>query len=533
MKKIISLNIFSSRLLMLSAVILTALATALTGCIKNDVPYPHIQANFRSISAEGQSQSASIDSVNRVVTFYFPEEANIYSVKVKDYTLTPDATVVDNALSQSLDLSSDKTVTLRLYYDYDWTITGVRNIERYFTVAGQIGSAIIDEPAHRVVAYVSETTDIKAVQVQTFKLGPSAAEVSDDLTGKTVDFTSAVHVKISDYGHDEDWTIYIEQTDSSVTTVRVDAWTCVAWVYGQAEAGADNSVEYRLKGDSQWTRVPDSWLTIDGGSFYARIIHLNPLTTYEARAVSGDEAGEVIEFTTGMNVQLPNSDMDDWNLDGKVWNPWADGDESFWDTGNKGATTLGSSNSYPTEDTPSGKGLAACLETRFIGIGIVGKLGAGNVFVGKYVRTDGTNGILNMGREFTQRPTKVRGYLKYTTAPISSVSSGLEYMKGQPDTCIVWCALVDLDAPLEIRTNPSNRQLFDENASYVVAYGRVQYGHNVDGYTPFEFELNYRSTQRTPKYLMLAASASKYGDYFTGGNGAVMYVDDFELEYDY
>jgi hypothetical protein len=33
-------------------------------------------------------------------------------------------------------------------------------------------------------------------------------------------------------------------------------------------------------------------------------------------------------------------------------------------------------------------------------------------------------------------------------------------------------------------------------------------------------------------YIILVASSSKYGDYFTGGDGSVMYIDDFELVYD-
>ena len=32
---------------------------------------------------------------------------------------------------------------------------------------------------------------------------------------------------------------------------------------------------------------------------------------------------------------------------------------------------------------------------------------------------------------------------------------------------------------------------------------------------------------------MICASASKYGDYFTGGAGATMYIDDIKLVYDY
>lgn len=251
------------------------------------------------------------------------------------------------------------------------------------------------------------------------------------------------------------------------------------------------------------------------------------------RAVSGDEYGMEIEFTTGVDLQVPDCDFDNWWLDGKVWCPWAQGGVRYWDTGNKGATTLGSSNTYPIEDTPTGTGMAASLETRFVGIGMIGKLAAGNIFVGEYVRTDGTNGILSFGRPFTERPTKLRGYMKYHSAPISSVTAGFENLRDRPDSCIVWTALIDADQPFEIRTNPNNRHLFDPEASDVIAYGKMECGYDVPEYQQFEFELQYKATDRVPKYILIVASASKYGDYFTGGNGSLLCIDDFELLYDY
>ncbi|MDE5635325.1 MAG: PCMD domain-containing protein, partial [Muribaculaceae bacterium] len=93
--------------------------------------------------------------------------------------------------------------------------------------------------------------------------------------------------------------------------------------------------------------------------------------------------------------------------------------------------------------------------------------------------------------------------------------------------------LIDSNEPFEIRTNPKDRQLFDPAGSEVVAYGNIQYGKTVTDYIPFEFEFKYTSTQRVPKYILIVASASKYGDYFTGGNGSVLYVDDLNLLYDY
>jgi hypothetical protein len=97
----------------------------------------------------------------------------------------------------------------------------------------------------------------------------------------------------------------------------------------------------------------------------------------------------------------------------------------------------------------------------------------------------------------------------------------------------VYIALLDSSQPVEIRTNPKNRQLFDPNGSSVVAYGSFQSGQTIPNYIPFEIELDYRATNRVPTYIMIVASASKYGDYFTGGVGSVLYIDDLELLYDY
>lgn len=517
----------------LKAVALTAVLAATTSCIKNDIPYPHIQANIETIEAVGESQGARIDTINRTVTFRFPEEVDIYNVSISNYSLTEGAEVVDNVFDKPIDLSKPLSVNLFLYYDYEWTLTGIQDIERYMTVNGQVGATTIDVPAHRVLLSVADTQDLEKISVESIKLGPVGSTMTPDLNGEVANLSKPLQVTVTTHGRSEVWTIYAQATAAVVTTARVDAWTNVAWVYGQGLDGADFGVEYRIKGDEQWSAVPQQWLTVNGGSFYARLIHLSPQTTYQARAVAGTEYGSTIEFTTGLAVQPPNMDFDSWWLDGKVWCPWAEGSPQYWGTGNKGATTLGNSNTVPTDDTVTGTGQAAMLQTKFVGIGMIGKLAAGNIFIGDYVRTEGTNGVLAFGRPFTERPTKLRGYYKYTTAPISSVISAFDYMKGQPDTCVVWCALIDQPSQFEIRTNPQNRQLFDPDGPTVVAYGQMQMGENVPNYTPFEIELKYKSTDRTPKYLLITASASKYGDYFTGGNGAVMVVDNFELVYDY
>ena len=520
-----------------STIILFAIISVLlSGCIKNDIPYPKIQADFLSISAEGQSAEAAIDTKKLTVTLTFPENADIGKVKISDYALTENATLVSPDFNEPLDLRSGNVkAVLRLYQDYEWTISAAWQIERYFTVENQVGATVIDVPGRRIVAYVPKSTDLSSVKILSCKLGPD--EVSEYLpqpVGKYANFNSPLIIFVEYFGVREKWTVYVRKTDSDVSTDKVDAWTNVIWAYGSAQEGKDNGFEYRKESDAEWTKVPAEWVTHDGGSFTARIIHLDASTKYLVRAYSGDVYGAELSATTDSKYQIPNLGFDDWWLNGKVWNPWSQSGESFWDTGNKGATTLGDSNSAPTDDTWNGTaGKAAMLQTKFVGISVVGKLAAGNIFTGEFIRVDGTNGVLNFGRPFTGRPTRLRGYLKYTTSPIAYTSKELANLKGEPDTANIYIALTDWDKPYEIRTNPKNRQLFDANSDAVIGYGSVQYGYDIENYTEFVINIDYRSTSRVPKYVVIVASASKYGDFFTGGGASTLWIDNFSLDWDY
>ena len=241
-----------------------------------------------------------------------------------------------------------------------------------------------------------------------------------------------------------------------------------------------------------------------------------------------------MSFTTGEAATIPNMGFEDWHQDGKVICPWKEGDNRWWDTGNWGsAGMLGEKYNIttPVEDIYSGSTgvFAAKLNSR----SIAGILAAGNLFIGEFKERDNTNGILGFGREFSARPTKLKGHFKYTVATIDNADDAHKDLMGKPDTCIVWIALGDWNEPVEIRTNPKNSKYFDKNDPNIIAYGEMNCGETVSAYKDFEIELDYRSTSRVPKYLLIVCSASKYGDYFTGGAGSTMWVDDFSFEYDY
>ena len=146
--------------------------TLMAGCIRNDIPYPRIQANFLTFTAAGQDQGASIDTINRVVTVHFPETVDIRNVSVEEYSITTGATLHGADLSMPLDMESPVRVTLSLYQDWPWSIVAQQPVERYFTVSGQVGQTLIDVPGQRVVVYVAKSADLSRIYIETAKLGP-------------------------------------------------------------------------------------------------------------------------------------------------------------------------------------------------------------------------------------------------------------------------------------------------------------------------------------------------------------------------
>lgn len=522
--------------MMVCRICLIAVLTAMvSGCIKNDLPYPRIPQNILKLAAVGESAPATIDSVNYVATVFLNEDVDIYAVSFDEFEYTAGATADPDLLEGTYDLSVPIVVTLSRYQKYQWIIKARQEIERRFAVEGEIGSSVIDVIGHRIIVTVPETANLTALRLTDIKLGPAGlTTMLPDLQPGPIDLSKPLRVAVTVHGRTEDWTIYCEKSKTLVSTTGVDAWSRVIWAYGTGPADDKGGFRYRKKGDEEWITVPEESVIQTGGSFSVCIAHVEPLTEYEVCAFAGDNPGQAVTVTTQATEILPDGSFDQWWLDKKVWCPWSEGGEQFWDTGNTGAATLGESNVQPSDNVPPGlTGQSAKLETRFVGLFGIGKLAAGSIYTGKFRKVDGTNGILDFGQPWRVRPTKLRGYYNYTTAPIDYVSTELADLKGRPDTCAIYIALTDWTAPYEIRTNPKNRQLFNPASPSVIAYGELNRGDNTDGWEEFEIELDYRSTSRVPTYIQITSAASKYGDYFTGGSGAVLFVDQYTLDYDY
>ncbi len=222
--------------------------------------------------------------------------------------------------------------------------------------------------------------------------------------------------------------------------------------------------------------------------------------------------------------------FDDWYQDGKIWFPGADADNCFWDTANKGSSAL---SIFPTtpEESMVISGKAARLESKKVAL--VG-LAAGNIYTGKFIEAvmnlSNPGAKLDWGIPFTSRPLALKGHYKYEPKTIDQAKAPYTDMKGKTDIGQIQIMLTDWDAPFRVSTADQKFVNVDTD-QHIIAYGTIDL-NETSSYQEFTINVEYRNRRKIPKYIVIVASASKYGDYFTGGVGSTLYLDEFELVYD-
>ena len=308
---------------------------------------------------------------------------------------------------------------------------------------------------------------------------------------------------------------------------------------------------YRYRGQQTWTTVEPSSSTARTTTHFLELSDLEADTEIEytascTKADGSEFTSDVKTFTTAATPQLPNAGFEDWDESGKAYLICAPGDERFWDSGNHGSATMSKNVTTKDETVKHGGNYSAKLQSQFVGIGgLIGKFAAGNVFIGKYLDTNGTNGVLGWGRPFTSRPMALKGYVKYTPANTEYSDNTTEYPKGVMDKGILYVALLDgskvqgdtqyPDYPVVVKTEKQSDgkpKLFNKDGADVIAYGEIIFSEATagDGMVEFTVPLNYNRTDILPSYILCTASASNGGDYFAGG-ASVMYLDDLQLVY--
>jgi hypothetical protein len=540
---------------------------AFTGCITNDLPYPVVVPNVVSVEVEGAG-NVEIDNAKRVITVHLQEYVNPRKVNVKSIEVDSEIAEFSSALIGVHDLSSPYRFSIRTYDDYEWTLTAVKNIDRYFTVEGQIGSSVIDEANCRAVATVGKDTDIADIKVTSLKLGPEGlSDYSKDMSSLK-DFTHGQTVDVTFFDETQTWNLFVEVTDVSVDIVKVNSWARKAYVTCAGTAGQENGVQYRKLGTLKWTPVSQEDITSEGGTFTAQINGLDPDTAYEVYAYSGEDATDVWEFTTEPATMIPNGSFEYASkVAGKDYYKFydpscgvSDGMYMFWGSGNgegsegvNGSANLGIVITYiDTEIKVDGRQSVRAQTSQMAGM-----LAAGNLFTGQFAGLVGTSGgMVNFGRPWTTRPSALKIYCRYQTGKmdiIKGAPAGVSLTKDDYDMAEIKFAVGDWDyrkyggsksSPVHINTtdagtfvdfntDPStiaNGNLIIHHDGYVLN-GEAKVSASTGEWLEYTIPLNYRDMERMPTHIIVSCAASRFGDYFTGCSSSKLWIDAVELIY--
>lgn len=317
------------------------------------------------------------------------------------------------------------------------------------------------------------------------------------------------------------------------STISAEAWGRHAFLYGIYNTEAQPAglgFEYRKESESSWKKITDS-LTVSGMNYSVKVKGLEPRTKYIFRAISDKEPSNEIEFTTLGADQIPNMNFDSWYKDGKHWYPNASANDFWWDSGNKGANTLSEVNpTQPSTDvavTGTDKKCAMLKSST-----AAGQFAAGSLFLGEFVKAtlSPLGATLKWGREYNCKPLSLKGYYNYTPVAINKTKAPYTDKEGTMDICQIYVVLADWPGSKFDVSTGDGKFIDIDNDPYIIAYGSLENNASTNGWKKFEIPIEYRN-KRIPTTCVIVCSSSKYGDYFTGGVGSTLYVDEFEFTF--
>jgi len=508
----------------------------------NDLDYPLVVGRIVSLELE-DAREVHIDANSREVSVVLEEWADIGHVKVKECTLTDNTSCGE--IGEWLDLSRPVKAVLRTYQEYEWTITATQPIERYVRCKGQVQDAKFNLETRNVYVYLPDTQPLSGLTFEAMKLEPEGSRIVSTtgyendlqhltLTTRAVSFPMTLDCVtersffVEWNGDVLEWHLKALQVKVSTAISEVDAHCYSAKVRGVFSSDGSNvTVEYKKADEAVWMTAGE--VSVSGVGITARLTGLTPKTAYECRLREGAEVSASMPFETKEAVQPANLNFDSWHENGKVWNPWAEGGVQLWDSANKATASFTGSATTPDESFVAvpGAGKKACrMESSFA----VVKFAAGSVFTGQFVKLQGMGAELAWGYPFTGKPVSLKGYAAYKSTPITDTDEAHTSLMGQPDTGHILVALTDWPDQFHVISS-SNTYVDFDNDPAIIAYGRYALSKTTSEYVSFDIPLEYRSN-RTPKYLVIVASSSALGDYFTGGRGSTLWIDELELEYD-
>ena len=553
---------------------LAAAALLAQSClIENDMSYPRILANVVAFAVEGQ-ESCTIDADSRTVTIVLEETADPASLKVTESALSEGASSTDFPQADAIiDLTETRTYTLSTYQDYKWTVTALQPVDRYIRCENQGSSPIINPEMRIANVFVLESQSLQHMTITDMKLekegseiylvtaGPDGAETVSDtpcvFPMEDVDVLTGMTAEVRYDDVKVRWKIAFEQETVEAEITKANPWCYHVDIEARFDGTGTPYLEYRRAegtdgdaGDSEWTRFDD--LDVDGINISAKVpsdntvdegsVRLDPGTQYEFRVCTETSRSDAVTVTTGTPDQIYNMNFNDWYSTKSgaydIWYPNLNDTYQVWDTANPGSGAFVGSLTTPTASVPvSGQGQrAARLESKNAVIAFA----AGNIITGKFKGISGLGAIMDWGTPFTARPKALKGYYAYKPVPVNTAKDPYKNLLNTMDQCQILVFLTDWTAPFTVNT--SQNIFVDQSPSNpnIIAYGKMESDKDTfadpqadaGGYIPFTVELDWWRPDATPTYAVVIACASYKGDYFTGGIGSVMYVDEFKFVYD-
>ncbi len=327
--------------------------------------------------------------------------------------------------------------------------------------------------------------------------------------------------------------------------VTADLWSGDGTLGAVVTNPATTTVQIRFReagAEGEWKEAP-AVKGGDGYSYTAAVEGLRAGAEYEFQLLEdGSDSGTLFSQRSEEGIQLPNAGFEEWHYDGSSWFPYATGGTPFWGTGNPGATSVGAEYNLTAgvdDPRPGSAGTtAAKLETKKPSMFGIGKLAAGNLFVGEFGAVSGMGGTVHMGRAFTfnAKPRALRVWYKYTP-------KGTD--KGRIYLCLVNMTdgstyhVVDTNNADKTTFSPDDEFLYSDKSNpatlqgHVIGYGDLMLESTVSEWTEVEIPVTYREqyAAERPNVLIVTAAASYRGDYFEGEVGSTLFLDDVEFVY--
>lgn len=417
----------------------------------------------------------------------------------------------------------------------------------YFPVGNLYATLSVSNPDKPLEPYTlkQEFTEVKAKDH--YMLNYKLQESGETNITVTVDPTM----------HEYSYTFTVSTEATNNASLTAGAWDRLAYLKAENVTTASGvsmegiTFQYRVKtntptkvDETPWTDVAT---TASESTYTAMLTGLTASTTYEYRLANGEgeSIGSVKEFTTGgtdLKTTLQNGGFEDWYKSGSVWYAATQTDVSnktyMWDSSNPGSGSFRFNPTTGSTDIKHGGNYSAKLETQYAYI----KLAAASLYYGRFNDLVGTSGAkIDFGQSFTSRPIALKGYFQYAPVAIDRVGGSQPantVSKGDMDVCSIFIILSK--GTYQLNNTITSTLLSEEkvkNTDQFIAYGELPISECVSTngqWKEFNIPLKYKEDAfgEEPTHLIIVCSSSKYGDYFTGGTGSTLYLDDFELIYD-